>query len=385
MKKHYSKFTAVAIAFSIGLGSMVTVTNAKSITETLKATYNNIKVAYNGGLVTPTEEPFMINGRVYVSLRDAGQITGNSVDWKNNTVYITSQTNSSQLEQEIAQKNYTINAQASKIATLEKQLEELKGNSSNESNISSSKVLSDALKVINNEYDDEYKVDWTFVLTEKSNYVDLQIKFDGDEDKTAFNDMSSTKLKGFIEDICDTLAEEFEDTKLEGLEIKGDLYDVDSKDTLGTFKYSTSGTLTYTASTSNKSYAAMEEEILEGLLEDDYDMTLPYIRTNGNSSQIYEIPIKDLSITESRGTIKFEVEVDFRKSGSTETYADEWNDINESYCKSNFEDFMKDIADEISDEYNINSRDIDGYILDYHTDDILAEYSSNSFKFKDAD
>lgn len=390
MKKITNKFMAASLAFTLGLGGIVTVTNAKSITESLKATYNNIKVAYNGSLVSPKEEPFMVNGRVYVSLRDAGEITGNAVDWKNNTVYISNgiNTNLATLQQEVAEKNYRITTLTSKISQLEKELELLKGQGSNSSNNSDktiNEILDSALKVITKDYDEDFDVEWTFDLTSRSNYIELDIKFDGDDYSKEFSKISATKLKGFIDDICGTLASEFKGSDLEGSQIKGELYDTDAKKAIGTFTYSKSGSLSYDPVRSSTSYSDMEEDLLEGLLDDTYEMRLPYLRTRGESSIVHELPIEDISISERNNKLYFEIEIDFKKPGSSATYAEEWNDVDENRCLDTYYAFMKSIAKELADEYSFSLGDIEGTIIDSYTDDILGEYSSDKFRFKDAE
>ena len=99
--------------------------SAANLTKKVEAVYNNIKVTYDGKAQAPQYEPFMINGTVYVSLRDAGQITNNNVNWDstNKTVQITSKTPQGGVsEAELANKNLEIATLKNQVANLEKQV-----------------------------------------------------------------------------------------------------------------------------------------------------------------------------------------------------------------------------------------------------------------------
>ncbi|MGL6173219.1 MAG: stalk domain-containing protein, partial [Cellulosilyticaceae bacterium] len=81
MKLRNKKFAAISLSLLLGTSAFATVLQADTITKSLKATFNDIKVTFNGENKQPAKEPFMVDGTVFVSLRDAGQMTGNNVDW----------------------------------------------------------------------------------------------------------------------------------------------------------------------------------------------------------------------------------------------------------------------------------------------------------------
>ena len=187
--------------------------SAANLTKKVEAVYNNIKVTYDGKAQAPQYEPFMINGTVYVSLRDAGQITNNNVNWDstNKTVQITSKaTQGSVSETELANKNLEIATLKNQVANLEKQvayykqLEEDKKEEEASKPSLDDKGMKKMLTLIEDEYDDKYDVDWGFGLTynAKKEYIELEVSYDSKYDKSAFGRISESKLKTFFENIC---------------------------------------------------------------------------------------------------------------------------------------------------------------------------------------
>lgn len=93
-KLHYKSFIAgVLVTTFIGIGSF---SYAQSITKTISAIYNNIKIVVDGSEINATDangnkvEPFIYNGTIYLPVRAIGQAFGKSVSWdgKTQTVYV---------------------------------------------------------------------------------------------------------------------------------------------------------------------------------------------------------------------------------------------------------------------------------------------------------
>ena len=69
---------------------------ADSISKTVTAVYNNIKIVIDGTQITPTDangnvvEPFIIDGTTYLPVRAVAQALGKEVNWdgSSNTVYL---------------------------------------------------------------------------------------------------------------------------------------------------------------------------------------------------------------------------------------------------------------------------------------------------------
>lgn len=64
-----------------------------SLTKTVKAVYRNIAIVIDGKANVPSQEPFIVDGHVYVPLRYVAQALGSQVHWDNanNRVIITTQ------------------------------------------------------------------------------------------------------------------------------------------------------------------------------------------------------------------------------------------------------------------------------------------------------
>jgi len=57
-------------------------------TKSVEALYSNIKIVVNGSLIQASQEPFAVEGRVYVPLRAVADALKQEVSWENNTVLI---------------------------------------------------------------------------------------------------------------------------------------------------------------------------------------------------------------------------------------------------------------------------------------------------------
>ena len=91
MKKYVTGFVAGLL-----IGSMTVGTFAATGSQSIKATYKNIKVAVNNKVVAlkdangRTVEPFVYNGTTYLPVRGVATALGQQVSWdsKSNTVYV---------------------------------------------------------------------------------------------------------------------------------------------------------------------------------------------------------------------------------------------------------------------------------------------------------
>jgi hypothetical protein len=86
-----SRLRLVALLLVVLLLGIYGVAQAATITKTLKAVYRNIALVVDGKVAQVDEEPFIVDGRVYVPLRHVAQILGAKVDWDdaNSRVVIT--------------------------------------------------------------------------------------------------------------------------------------------------------------------------------------------------------------------------------------------------------------------------------------------------------
>lgn len=345
LNKRTQKIAALGLATLVGTGVIATTVDASSLTKTQKTTYNNIKVTYNGNSVTPVKEPFTIDGTVYVSLRDAGEITGNQVTWGSNTVQLTSNGSSDLTNQVILQKDLEIATLSAKLKDAEAKIKQLetKPTTPDKTDPSSSSDIKKVLKTIQDEYNDYKKVDWTFDLKEKSSKLYLTVSYESRYDKNDFANISTATLDKFLEDICDDISYAFND-----MEIRGELIDETKDTTMSTFNYSTKGKFT-----SSRQYSKSDLDTLEDDLNDDYTKlaSIPYDKFK--DATIY---IDDITLTaeDDYETVNFEIEIRLTPEQKTN-----WNNLTTSDVRG-VKDQLEDIYDDIDDTFDLER--INGYI-----------------------
>ncbi|MEG0578354.1 MAG: hypothetical protein RR490_00310, partial [Niameybacter sp.] len=327
MSKKMKKAVAIGCAMAIGTGAFSV--SAANLTKNVKAVYNNIKVTYDGGFQTPQYEPFMIDGTVYVSLRDAGQMTNNNVGWDgtNKTVQISSKTPPSTVtDQELASKNLEIATLKNQLAAAEKKLagyeqkEEDKKEEESKKPDLTTKGLEKLEAILENDYTEKYGVYWLFDLeyNDREEELELTVSFDTKADSTAFDKIKSDKLETLLNSMCDTVQKEL-GTKVA---IDGTLYNDYTEDTIGRFTCSTKGRFAYTKQLTQDDL----DDAADSLMDDsDYD-TLPDFE--------YET-LKDLVIKVDE--IEVENDGDDFETLSFKLYTNLTNDN-----KSDWADFVKD-------------------------------------------
>lgn len=360
MNKKMQKITSAGLALLVGSGLFVTSVDAASLTKSLKAVYNNIKVSYDGQTATPNMEPFMVDGTVYVSLRDAGEITGNKVDWRNNTVHITPGAGSVD-QSALDQKQREVDFWKTKADALEKQLNELKaqGGTDNGGTIVKPGDTAAMEKRLVELFDEEYSVAWDFDIKQHStkNMLYVTVSYSSKSDKKDFENITSKKLNSLLTDVSMEIQKVFKDFSIEGT-----LEDDYKDEIIGSFTYSTKGSFAY-------SKAITRDDIRE--LE----------KTLNSSSAFKKLPALKLG----------EETVQFPVTGITLEYKDEeiiykinttvdakyrgyWNDLSEYTVEDAFEYFLDDIEYEIGRDVDFDI--INGYIIND---------GSTMVKFEDGD
>lgn len=351
--------------------------SAANLTKKVEAVYNNIKVTYDGKAQAPQYEPFMINGTVYVSLRDAGQITNNTVNWDstNKTVQITSKaTQGSVSETELANKNLEIATLKNQVANLEKQvayykqLEEDKKEEEASKPSLDDKGMKKMLTLIEDEYDDKYDVDWGFGLTynAKKEYIELEVSYDSKYDKSAFGRISESKLKTFFENICSDIQDE-----LGSVEIRGEFVDDYKDETVSTFTYTTKGRFEYSIQITDKALKDMEDDLIS-----DYTK-LPSI--NFDSLKDLTIAIDDFKL---EGIDNYETIIFTVYTNLPSDKKDLWNDYVRNASRSDkrvLRDFMEEIIKDLTDEFG--SREFTGIIYNGN-DKLIAKYEDGDISLE---
>ena len=230
MNKNYKK-----LCFVLGLSTVFSagIVDAANYTKTLKATYRNIRVSYNGTIKSIDQEPFAIDGSTYVPVRAVGELVGANVSWDgtNNLIKITSTAsntvptdNSAQLtalQQQLATSNYNLALAQREVETLKAELATYKNNTSNPSSSTGTSITSEQLTATEDYLVDNYSeyfrnIEFDFDLRKSSSYLVLTISYDTRNENTAYDELSQTKIDTFIEKVCDEIANRHADIDIEG-------------------------------------------------------------------------------------------------------------------------------------------------------------------------
>lgn len=351
--KKFKSYKVLCLVLGLGVVMSSTVLHAANVTKTIKAIYSNIAISYNGQTKFLSSEPFIVDGTTYVPLRAVSEVMGANVSWANNTVYITQQdTASVSAQQEIASKNFEIASLKQQLELAQKELETFKGTGVAGSNLTTAAIAS-TLSTIKSTYSDDFNIEWSFNLKQSSSRLDLSVSYDSRYDATRFNNISESKRKQFIKDICQEIANLHKD-----VEIRGTLEDSRTSKEIASFRYTRTGSYTYEEQT----YYSLSSFAKE--LEDDYTVI----------NQIgFSIPIKYIELSERNNTLTFTITTDLRPNNND--YRSQWNNLTLAN-KRDLEDFLARIKKDIEREYS-SYDDIVGIIRDNATGNIIANYESN--------
>ncbi|MBP1932551.1 stalk domain-containing protein [Ammoniphilus resinae] len=302
-------------------------TYASQAKKMIEATYQDIKIVYNGNevAVDAQTEPFTIKGTTFIPLRQMGELYNKNVQWDaiNHKILITDKApvvvpDSSQviaLKVEIANKD-------ARIKQLEQQLADAKESSKKGD-------IDDLEDQLNDDYEDFYDGDLDASIELSGDEDEIEVFIEVDEDE--WNDLSTRERENLIENMVDDILEEFEDAEITGAV-------EDGSSTLLTFTADTDGDV---------EYADLDD--LEDELNDDYEDYFRGIR---------------LSIDLSGDT----EDITFRVNIALDDYQDEWDDLDQN----DIDDLFDDIVDDI--EKKFKSADIEGDIYDTDNRKVLDRY-----------
>ena len=364
MSHKIKKAIVIAAVGTLGFGAITTI--AEPLSVKLEAVYNNIRVKVNGAYKTAQNQPFMVNGSVYVSLRDVGEMIGSQVDWDgaNQTVEIqTGGANSSELEAEVAQKNFqiaTLQSENKKLLEKIAMYEENDTDEDEDDDKDDTKLTDlDAIQeMIEDDYGTDYSVDWDFELSKVGTRLKLEVDYDGDTDHKDFANISETKLETFLENILDDIQYAYDDS----IEVYGDVYDKDDQEVRAEFKIDEDGDVSVVIK-DNYSFDSSDLSDYEDDLEDTYKL-LPRLALESFSEVIR---IDEIELDKSGDTVHYKVHTSYPNGGS---YDSQWDHLG-SRDESTLEDFMSDIASDIEDEFNVD--DVEGTLYN-EDEDVLARY-----------
>lgn len=358
MSNNYRK-----LCLALGLTTVLSagVVDAANYTKTLKATYRDIKVTYNG-VVKNVPEPFAVDGTTYLPVRAISEVLSAGVDWDaaTSTVKITQapvQNNTAELEslkQQLNTATYNLALKEHEIQELKEKLAEQEDDDDTTSTGSdiSDAAIQKTLDTIEDAYHGEHRIEWSFDLRKTSSgKLELEISYDSRNDGTRFNYLSESKLKDFIEDICKTIREYHDDVEIIGIL-------ADSRDDWekGDFTYSKYDR--FSLSLMSDDFAGTEKD-----LRDKYDEFSDISYKTENDSDEFSVEINKFVLETGNNSLIFTVEVNL-----SDEEMDKWEaiDSDDNVVSDEMYEMKMDV------EYDYDNVDVEGQIKDIHSGDIIA-------------
>ncbi len=227
-KKKFMKMGIVVLVMMILLSGVAAATDGF---KNIRAQYRNIKVVVNNVVKTPTEEPFLVDGRTYVPLRFISEALGADVDWNGvtNTVTVNLKTADpaevEALKAQVAQKD-------NQIIMLQIELDKLKKEADKAS--AAEKKLEDLEKKLNKDYSKLKSVTIDSIELEgDEDEIDVFIEVDLDKKNlSAWSDLSDSNIKKWIENIVKDIQKEYSNNT----EVTGVIYDTREREDIIEFE-----------------------------------------------------------------------------------------------------------------------------------------------------
>lgn len=185
---------------------------AKTATETLTAYYRNITIFKNGSQVNFQNEPFIVNDRTYLPVREISELLGKNVTFNPQTYRIdiadTADANTIALQTKVAQQEVTIKNLEAQIVSLEAQLK-----SKTPTKTMKLDDLEDDLKDEYDEFED-LPIEGIVLSGDKDDIV-VKIYVDLKKYQDEWDDIEDD-IDDYLQDIVDDILDEFEDADIEG-------------------------------------------------------------------------------------------------------------------------------------------------------------------------
>ncbi|TQR38682.1 stalk domain-containing protein [Brevibacillus brevis] len=232
------QYLAIASALILTTTLIPTSSQAATGTKNLQAKYNNIKVIYNGAAVPTTIEPFIVNGTTYIPLRMMAGVFSKDVAWDGAKYTITvKDLPNSQHANELAARDAQIRSLQNTIDSLNKEISDLKNGKKNNNNKKSDDIqdaLDDLEDDLNSDYKDYKDLKWNISLKGDEDDIDVEIEINLDKYKDEFDDLDDDgDVEALVEDIIKDI---WDDKDFEDADIKGEIIDSDSDDTIYEFE-----------------------------------------------------------------------------------------------------------------------------------------------------
>ncbi len=340
---------------------------AAGYTKTKKVQYKSLNFYFNGAQKYLASEVINIDGVSYLPVRAFCNAVGLEVstDSSYQNMYVTNGSNYVSvlsLQTELRAKEY-------EIAALKKELEAFKTTSSTSYRSSSSSSsydrtkgtdilgseITDTRKALEREYEDYFDdIDLDFSLSLSSSKLKLTISYDTSSEHEAFKKLSSSKVKSFIEKVCEDIRDRHDDIVIQGV-INYTRNDSNQYQ----FTYSKKDALTY--GTGKNITESEVEDIAEDVDRLDMD-------GYGGTIKVKKV---DASVSDSNERVTFMLYLDI-----TDDMKSIWNSHKGTNNDTDLRNDLKSLAKEIYEETDYK---VQGILYDYSTNTRIAtyDYSNN--------
>ncbi|HHX62989.1 MAG TPA: copper amine oxidase N-terminal domain-containing protein [Epulopiscium sp.] len=350
------KFIRKCTTVFVGTLLLTTVVQATSLTKKIDATFKNIQVYYNNQQKTMAQEPFLYNGSVYLPVRAVSELVDKNVDWNSstNSVFVTDKGGvvSSDLEAQIATKNFEITKLMTEKNLLQKKVTELEAAAKTpvpDKDKVTSGDLKETLSYIEKHFDYKHSIDWDFKLSETGSRINVDVGFDSRYDDTKWERLTKSEREAFFRDVAREIRVDFKNAV-----INGSVIDRRTDKTIGTFSYSQNNTFSYNDNGST-SFTTLQKDLKNRVKIID-----------GTS-----IPIDDIIIKGTGDDITFTVYIDLY----SRTLQNEWADaMRDNPRKVRL--VMEYIQEETLRDFKYAT--IQGFIEDVDSRNTLAKFDGRS-------
>ncbi|QDX91468.1 copper amine oxidase N-terminal domain-containing protein [Brevibacillus laterosporus] len=229
----FKKKTLLLLSSALLIGALPATTDAAVVKKNVQATYNNVKVKYNGYVVPTDTEPFIVNGTTYIPLRMMAGVFNKDVSWDQASYTVTV---GDRVDPRIAQLQSEISSKDSKIASLERDVsnyrDQLDKKDKDKKKKSKNSDVDDLEDDLNKEFGKYKKIKWNLELKGDEDDLDLTIEVDLGDYKDEYKDLSESEIKKFIKEVCEYI---WDEKDFDEANIDGTLVDTDDDDDLWTF------------------------------------------------------------------------------------------------------------------------------------------------------
>lgn len=342
---------------------------AASYIQTKKVQYTTPYIYHNGVSKSVGSSAIIIDGTTYVPVRGIANALGYDLNWSNGYLSLNSNTYNSSFSSQVE-----LQAKNAEIASLKKELQNLRNQlgivtdtkgqtTSTYTQTSGNDILSSEIRDTEKDLENQYSayfddIEFDFDMTLYSNKLRLNITYDTSSENKAYNNLSTSKIRSFLEDVCDTVRDHHDDIIIDG-RVK---YDNSVKDY---FTYSKQDRLSLSSS-GYYDYDYDDEDDLEDFVKDILeDNSNVYIDDYSNSISIQK---ESVSVSDSKERVTFNIYLDISGSSSRK---EEWNDNTGTDKNSALRDDLRSICKKIERETDY---DIIGYIYDYSSSKEIGVY-----------